>query len=527
MTNSYLDEEWMDSQARELTTLQQKLRENLDIITLAAGQLPNLVEQIRRLEQRERETHQAIEEGRTLSLQQFETARDEGSRFLEEYALDLSQRMEQLNTRMRTQQKDALEALSTQTLKNLEAHQEILKSRLDAYGTQRYGDLPARIQEIQQLAETFRDELTDDVEKLQNISAGISARLEPLELEQAETAAAVISLGTALDSQATHQNQALEKLEQTQGELQTRVDALREKLNQRSEQFRNQLNREGAEIRTQLAALEQHATGHSETMATLQETQELAGTHLASLQDELNRQSEQTEGRLSQLQEATSKQLMSLEGQVAQQGETLGTLQYTQGDMGTQLSSLQDALGQFRTEATAQLSALERSQAETGADVATLRLTLTGQAERQGEALETLREEQMSLGRRVTLQDAALTQHAHQVSSQIKASGAAAEKQVKELRAVLENQANQQARTVADLKRTQNEALEQVREHLKELEKQMREQAVKTDHAQEAATREVSHLRTQVLNVSNRLSGFVEWFKTSGAWKRLNGDPEA
>lgn len=74
MTTSYLDETWFEGQAGELTALQARLKEHLDVIALAAGQLPDLAGQLLRLEQRELETFKKLDMTRQSAQKELRTA---------------------------------------------------------------------------------------------------------------------------------------------------------------------------------------------------------------------------------------------------------------------------------------------------------------------------------------------------------------------------------------------------------------------------------------------------------------------
>jgi len=249
MTASYLDETWFDGQAGELAALQAKLIEHLDVIALAAGQMPDLVAQVKRLEQREQEARSGLEDVRGKALAEIQGLTSGSTAQLNGRAIELVAALEGQAGTLGA----GLSTLTGQLRDDLAAQHASLKELLAQQVKVTLDSLPASMRAIEVLNGELRTQVQGHLEGIEGrIGERERVLLETLTALEEELQARLASFQGQLEAQLHNRTQALTALEerwqeQLQSVEQTEAEAARQ-ASERAAQLGERLSTLEAEV---------------------------------------------------------------------------------------------------------------------------------------------------------------------------------------------------------------------------------------------------------------------------------------
>ena len=489
MSSSYLDATWLEAQASELAGLREKLQTNLDVIALAAGQLPDLVAQVQRLEQREQETHSALEALRDQSINALQSAAHTGTTLLAERAQALQA---ELSRQAEKQQHDATRIAEELRL-GLTSHQAELQEQFHREVQEALDSIPASMKAVETLGIAVRSDVQQHLERLSSQTDTrerlLLDTLSSLEADLKAQYAAVdedfkARMQASLDS-VSASLQAISAVESDlRSEAKVHQNSVSRLLEERQRETKGTL--QASEVRQQekLTALEHRLETQSQEwvllLNTVDENTRNQGAEIAARFDEYDRATQ----RLGSNQQDTVAQLHDLR----QYGESTEKL----------LQDVQLQVEKLRSKTEVTESSIQKN-------LHTLKEALTVQARQQ-------EEKQLRLQR-------TLDEHARLV------------------RQSLDDVENKQRDLETRLRKETQDVVKELRDTLQSEHSRMREQLQtaeeenQTQHASLTSSigglrRDANDIKSEIVKVNGRLTGFLRWFSRAGAWARLNSKPE-
>lgn len=463
MTQTYLDEAWFESQASELANLRVKLQENLDIVAVAAGQVPDLVAQIQRLDEREQVVYQDLEALRRQAIADVQDVTRDSTDLLGKRMQSLLQALaEEAHTR-----DTAAGHLAEQLTQRLTSHHEDLSGQFKQQVQATLDTIPASMKAVETLGQEVREELKHRLNHLHEHSEsrerGLLDTLSGLEGDLRHQA-------TAIKDQLTQQIQTvLDTVPSTVQSLEARGEALRKDVQERLTLLNSQSDEQNRLVKQSLERLE----------TSQQERLTLVGGEW------------ETRAR-------------AVENQVKETGEAV-----TQ-----RVSQIEERLSQI----AAQLSRVSDEQRKLAEHIA----SMEKEATRVTEVLETVEARLVGWHSETERYETATQQSFKLLEGALAAQGSQHEEKLKRLQQALDEHGRQVRQSFDELETGQRTMDGRLREQVERLNSGLSAANIRVD-ALESDARDV---RSELAKVSTRLLGFLRWFGRAGAWARLNSKPD-
>lgn len=344
MTTSYLDDAWFDQQANELTTLQNQLRAHLDVIALAKARVPDLVAQIERLQQREQETLQAVNQEGMKAVHQVQSSLETALISVEGKYGEVEGRLSERSTYWQ----EALASLSGQLQAQLSEQHLDLDQQLQTQFHVLFQSIPATAQRLEQRASEIEVALQSQWSEYRTTSDERFKLL--LEQVKQDILSESQQLQELIEEHAQHLTALSGKLQQNHEALATSVaqqiqearhttDLKLAEFRHHSEERSQQVEARLTTLEDQLRGLQQRNTELTAAVTTGHRVAEQLGARIQSIEPglkdlvaQVNRKAAETserfqtvENAIKQRGQAWKEALMNLEATQISHQEQLGT----------------------------------------------------------------------------------------------------------------------------------------------------------------------------------------------------------